>query len=1026
MEVIEVSMERRRNERARGTGNPQENPPTSGIPSFSQPLVLVACAQVNGAFTHTPAEAVSPGDFPCKQDQHWNWVALVQLRHLSHRQPLYSGHVAYIPTLLKFSVHSRKCLRKFTRSVMKDGNELLAFRKRTVPMRREAFSPAKIKKLLFLRRPLLGGIELRVAHAMRGNLASAIEDLSAKPTSETMHEERKKKKWGDCSGRYTQRDGNTARQFSALRVGAKGRQARVSLSFLSVPRFSSSNALKTSKTPESKQKASERGGMKEEHECTRKENALAFPRSDLVLFVVDVESGGICRPYQETDPSAQRQSTCGRMAVEGGCAVSNLSSTSRRAALLLYTVHRWCTGIGDAVPRCQVVLATKIVPGTLLNPHTRSQNHIDGPCTNSSPSHEEWTPGPGNSEGEKGNSEGKGTFRGKKLDILREKGKFRHTNFQDGGHQKGMTEQEVSLYVIQDGGLALDPQFPVFARIVIEDPDICEDLPSLLREPRRPNIEPAAVWLQSCRIRINIQHVSAEACKIGTGNRDLTTGSFEIENVWSAKPAEGDVGRKHVEHRCMCPEWHGNGVGETLRHPFKYPTRVAYLITYSYNPGNQVHVCANGSLVYRQWNLASPFNLATRIRSIQTVAENHAEVHGGGYRHAADTFSDEQPRVRPPTVQAKHVTCGAVRTKKLPSGRYVNHKHPMRRLHVYAHISFPWLRRPHAPYIKILRVGGPLLHFSVKNAAVNLPGSSEHRENMLVNSQGRNTRHTTRSRLSRNDKAWKGMLIARRRLKHFQEKTTDGHIVRMNNRLTKRILNLAISMKVKSNWLIEIERDLQEIGMTGDILCTPSEYTAPWLRPRAARCISTQRSEVNNLTICSRRRNEITGRRRSRLLSYCRRISSGSSTPGGKPDRGSAVSGALFDVVWTTANNSCYAENKALFPFTARDRKRGRGGSFFPAGPPPRADRMQFRPAQASGVCAAPLRDRVPVTMFPDRLEGPRYVSPASLAAASCVHNSARPQLRSANTAPRPLDHSATPRACTTKAGVTIPRRDEI
>ncbi|KAJ8868635.1 hypothetical protein PR048_030174 [Dryococelus australis] len=39
-----------------------------------------------------------------------------------------------------------------------------------------------------------------------------------------------------------------------------------------------------------------------------------------------------------------------------------------------------------------------------------------------------------------------------------------------------------------------------------------------------------------------------------------------------------------------------------------------------------------------------------------------------------------------------------------------------------------------------------------------------------------------------------------------------------NNRLTKRIINLAISMKVKNNWLLEIERDLQKIGITGDII----------------------------------------------------------------------------------------------------------------------------------------------------------------------------------------------------------------
>ncbi|KAJ8889968.1 hypothetical protein PR048_009473 [Dryococelus australis] len=57
------------------------------------------------------------------------------------------------------------------------------------------------------------------------------------------------KTWGHRlkSHRYTQHNGNTARQFSALRVEAKGHQPRVSVSSLSVPRFPSSNALKTSK-----------------------------------------------------------------------------------------------------------------------------------------------------------------------------------------------------------------------------------------------------------------------------------------------------------------------------------------------------------------------------------------------------------------------------------------------------------------------------------------------------------------------------------------------------------------------------------------------------------------------------------------------------------------------------------------------------------------------------------------------------------------------------------------------------------
>ncbi|KAJ8892058.1 hypothetical protein PR048_004632 [Dryococelus australis] len=55
--------------------------------------------------------------------------------------------------------------------------------------------------------------------------------------------------------------------------------------------------------------------------------------------------------------------------------------------------------------------------------------------------------------------------------------------------------------------------------------------------------------------------------------------------------------------------------------------------------------------------------------------------------------------------------------------------------------------------------------------------------------------------------------LAKRRLNFY------GRIARMNNnRLTKRILNLAISMKVKNNWLLEIERDLQEIGITGYII----------------------------------------------------------------------------------------------------------------------------------------------------------------------------------------------------------------
>ncbi|KAJ8872410.1 hypothetical protein PR048_026014 [Dryococelus australis] len=47
------------------------------------------------------------------------------------------------------------------------------------------------------------------------------------------------------SHRYTQHNGNTASQFSALRVGAKLHQARVSLSPLSSPRFPSSTASKT-------------------------------------------------------------------------------------------------------------------------------------------------------------------------------------------------------------------------------------------------------------------------------------------------------------------------------------------------------------------------------------------------------------------------------------------------------------------------------------------------------------------------------------------------------------------------------------------------------------------------------------------------------------------------------------------------------------------------------------------------------------------------------------------------------------
>ena len=50
--------------------------------------------------------------------------------------------------------------------------------------------------------------------------------------------------------------------------------------------------------------------------------------------------------------------------------------------------------------------------------------------------------------------------------------------------------------------------------------------------------------------------------------------------------------------------------------------------------------------------------------------------------------------------------------------------------------------------------------------------------------------------------------IRKRRLKFY------GHIHRMDsNRLTKKILKLALTLKIRNNWLTEIHEDLQEIGI---------------------------------------------------------------------------------------------------------------------------------------------------------------------------------------------------------------------
>ena len=59
----------------------------------------------------------------------------------------------------------------------------------------------------------------------------------------------------------------------------------------------------------------------------------------------------------------------------------------------------------------------------------------------------------------------------------------------------------------------------------------------------------------------------------------------------------------------------------------------------------------------------------------------------------------------------------------------------------------------------------------------------------------------------------------KRRMKFY------AHIFRMeNNSLTKRIFNLATTLKVKNKWLIEIERDLQEIGISEAIIKDRSAF----------------------------------------------------------------------------------------------------------------------------------------------------------------------------------------------------------
>ncbi|KAJ8891911.1 hypothetical protein PR048_004467 [Dryococelus australis] len=163
--------------------------------------------------------------------------------------------------------------------------------------------------------------------------------------------------------------------------------------------------------------------------------------------------------------------------------------------------------------------------------------------------------------------------------------------------------------------------------------------------------------------------ISVKVCKNETGNRDRTMESFEIGNMWSAKPPKGDIGANMTstntvplsgylltvnmytftgstveEHSTRGPEliYHlvpHNSCSKTtnlnasmtmaweiLLNPFKYPTHAAYLITVSYNSGNQAHVYLYGMELVREISQAMDSLSSAAPWKCSVIADSHAEV----------------------------------------------------------------------------------------------------------------------------------------------------------------------------------------------------------------------------------------------------------------------------------------------------------------------------------------------------------------------------------------------------------------